>query len=301
MNKYDLIIVGAGSAGLTAGLYAARRGINTAIISKNIGGVANSIMLLENWPGFKGNGMELMKKFYEQVKSYKIDFIMDEVKEIKKQGEKFTMKADGKTFEAKALILATGVKRKDLKIPGEERLKGKGVSYCVTCDGYFFKNKVVAVIGGSDCAAISAIALTDIAKKVYVLYRGEYLRCEDVNSKRLEKNKKVEIVYNAIPLEIKGEDKVESIIIEENKKKREIKLDAVFVEIGSAPLIEFAKDLKLKLDKEEFIIVDKNMKTSVPGVFAAGDITNSDVKQVVVAAAEGAIAAKNSHEYLKKL
>jgi alkyl hydroperoxide reductase subunit F len=298
-DKYDLIIIGAGPAGMTAGIYAARSGLNVAIISKNIGGVTNSILLLENWPGFNGSGGELMKKFYEQMKSYDIDLILEDVTYIRKKGKEFFVKTNKKEIVGKSLILASGTKRRDLKIPGEEKLKGKGVSYCVTCDGFFYKNKTVAVIGGSDCAAVSALALADIAKKVYVFYRGEKLRCEEINSKRLEENKKVEITYGVIPKEIRGNEKVESIVIKDGKE-REIKVDAVFVEIGAIAHTDFAKNLKLKLDKGDYIIVDDEMKSSVEGVFAAGDVTNSKLKQVLVAASQGAIAAKNAYEWLKR-
>ncbi len=300
MEEYDLIIVGAGPAGLTAGIYGARSGLKTAIISKEIGGTANSILLLENWPGFSGTGVELMKKFYDSVKKYDVDFITGEVKSLEKKGKNFIIKMENKEFESKALIIATGSKRKQLKIPGEKELEGRGVSYCITCDAFFFKNKTVAVIGGSDCASGSALALAKVAKKVYVIYRGEHLRCEEIILENLEKNNKIELVYNAIPKEIKGKDNVESLVIKERGKERELKLDGIFVEIGSVPITEFSKNLKLKLDKENNIIVNENMETSVKGVFAAGDVTNSKVKQVLTSSAEGAIAAKNAGEYLKK-
>jgi len=296
MKKYDLIIIGGGPAGLTAGLYAVRSGIKTAIISNNIGGTAVSILELENWPGFKGSGTELMKQFYEQLKSYDIDFVMANVENIKKEKNEFVVETKNEKFISKAIILATGTERRKLKISGEEKLKGKGVSYCVTCDAFFFKNKIVGVIGGSDCAATSALALADLAKKVYVIYRGKKLRCENINSKRLENRKNVEIIYDAIPKEIKGENKVESLIL---GNKKEIKLDGIFIEIGSTPLTKFVKDLKLKLD-ENYIIVDEEMKTSVPGIFAAGDVTHHKLKQVVVASGQGAIAAKSAYEFLKK-
>jgi len=295
-QKYDLIIVGAGPAGLTAGLYAVRSGLKVGIVSKDIGGTANSILELENWPGFKGSGTELMKQFYEQVKKYDVDFIMEDIKNIKKEGEEFIIETKNKNFQSRAVILATGTKRKELNIPGEKELNGKGVSYCVTCDGFFFKDKIVGVIGGSDCAATSALALSDIAKKVYVIYRGGELRCEDINSKKLENKDNVEIIYGAIPKEIKGEDKVKSLIIKNNK---EIELDGLFIEIGSVALTGFVKNLKLKLD-DDYVVVDEEMKTSVAGIFAAGDVTHHKLKQVVVASGQGAIAAKSAYEYLKK-
>lgn len=298
-GKYDVVIVGAGSAGMTAGLYSARNGLKTAIVSKDIGGTANSILVLENWPGFYGSGGELMKKFYDETKKYEIDFIMSEVDSIEKNKKEFLIKTKKGNLISKTIIIATGTERRKLKILGEEKFIGKGVSYCVTCDAFFYKNKTVAVIGGSDCAAVSAVALTNLAKKVYIIYRGEKLRCEEINVERLKKNKKVEIIYKAIPLEVKGKEKVESLIIKDKGKNREIKTDGIFVEIGSTPLVKFIKNLNLKLDKENYIVVDDSMKTSVEGVFAAGDITNSEVKQVITASAQGAIAGKSVHDYLR--
>lgn len=300
MKSYDLIIIGAGPAGLTAGIYAARSGLKTAIISRDIGGTANSILRIENWPGFKGTGQELMKNFYESLKNYKTDLITEEVEKIEKKNKKFLIYTKKENFEAGAIIIATGRERKRLDIPGEERLKGKGVSYCTTCDAFFFKDKITAVIGGSDCAATSALALADVAKKVYVISRAENLKCEAISSKRLNQKNNVELIYNAVPAEIKGKEKVESLIIKDGKKEKEIKLDAVFVEIGSTPITELTKNLGLKLNEEDFIVVDGEMKTSIPGIFAAGDITNFKLKQVLVASSQGAIAAKSADGYLKK-
>ncbi len=298
MKTYDILIIGAGPAGLTAGLYSARNGLKVGIVSKDIGGTVNSILRLENWPGFKGSGAELMKKFYEQVKKYEVDFIIEEVASIEKIGKKFVAKTKNNELECNALIIATGTERKKLKIPGEDEFLGKGVSYCATCDSFFFKNKDVAVIGGSDCATTSALALSDTSKKVYLIYRGEKLKCEDINKERLNKKKNVEIFYNSFPLEILGKEKVEGIRVMSKGKKEDIKVDGVFIEVGSTPLAEFTKKIGLKMDNEKFIKVDENMKTSVVGIYAAGDVTNHKLKQVVVSASQGAIAAKSAYDLL---
>ena len=295
--KYDVVVLGAGPAGLTAGLYAVRSGLKTCVVSKDIGGTANSILMLDNWPGFSGKGVDLMKQFHEQLKKYDVDFIVGDVNKIEKKGEEFSVNVVKQEIKSKAVILATGTERRKLKIPGEEKFKGKGVSYCVTCDAFFFKDKIVAVIGGSDCAATSALALADLTKKVYVIYRGEKLRCEDINSKRLESRKNVEIIYNSIPKEIKGDTKVESFVLEDG---REITVDGIFIEIGSVALTKIFNNLGLKLDKEKHIVVDEQMATSVEGIFAAGDVTNFKLKQVVVAASQGAIAAKSAYEQIKE-
>jgi thioredoxin reductase (NADPH) len=299
MTKYDLVIVGAGPAGLTAGIYAARSGLKTAIVSKDIGGTANSILVIENWPGYKGTGSKLMKSFYEGVKEYDIKFIMGDVENIKKKGNEFIVKTKKEEIQSRGIVFATGTERRKLNIGGEKELSGRGISYCVTCDSFFFKNKVVAVVGGSDCAATSALALSDIAKKVYIFYRGEKLRCEDITSDRLRNKENVEIHYNSLPLEIIGKEKVEGLVIDEKGNERKIELDGIFVEVGSTPMTKCLKDLDLKLDKENQIIVDENMKTSVEGMFAAGDVTNHKLKQVIVSASQGAIAAKSAYEYIR--
>jgi len=302
MKTYDILIIGAGPAGLTAGLYSARNGLKTGIISKDIGGTVNFILRIENWPGFKGSGAELIKKFYEHIKEYEIDFIIEEVVSIEKseKDKKFIVKTNKQEIECKALIIATGTERKKLNIQGEEKFLGKGISYCATCDSFFFKNKDVAVIGGSDCATTSALAFSDIAKKVYLIYRGEKLKCENINEERLKEKKNVEIFYNSFPLEILGKEKVEEIKIMFENKKKNIKLDGIFIEIGSSPLAEFTKNLGLKMDEEKFIHVDENMKTSVDGVYAAGDVTNQKLKQVLVSASQGAIAAKSAYDWMNK-
>lgn len=301
MEKFDVVIIGAGPAGLTAGLYAARSGLKTAIISKDIGGTTNSILVLENWPGFTGSGTELMKKFYDQLRDYDdVEFVMSDVEKVSKKTDGFLVKTKKEEFSSKAIIIATGTERRKLNIPGEKELTGKGVSYCVTCDAFFFKDKVVGVIGGSDCAAVSAIALADLCKKVYIIYRGERLRCEDINVERLKERENVEMIYHAVPLKIIGEEKVRAIEIQEKGQNEHIELDGVFVEIGSIPLNKFAEDLGLKLDNEGYIEVDENMNTSIKGVFAAGDITNQKLKQVVVASGQGSIAAKSAYNYLSK-
>jgi len=304
MKQYDILIIGAGPAGLTAGLYSARSGLKTGIVSKDIGGTSNSILMIENWPGYSGSGAELMKKFYEQVKKYDVNFIIDEVSSIengkfdKEKDKEFIVKTKKQEFSCKSLIIATGTERKKLKIPGEVEFLGKGVSYCATCDSFFFKGKDVAVIGGSDCATTSALALSDIAKKVYLIYRGEKLKCENINEERLKKKKNVDIFYNSFPLGILGKEKVEGIDVMSQGKKKKIKVDGIFIEVGSAPLAEFTKNINLKMDDEKFIHVDENMKTSVDGIYAAGDVASGKLKQVVVSSAQGAIAAKAAYDWL---
>ncbi len=301
MKEFDVVIIGAGPAGMTAGIYAVRSSLKTAVVSKNIGGTANSILSLENWPGYIGAGSFLMKKFYDHLNSYKeVEILIEEVESIKKTDDGFLLKLKKQELKSKTIIIATGTERKKLGIPGENELTGRGVSYCVTCDGFFFKNKIVGVVGGSDCAATSALALADIAKKVYIFYRGEKLRCEEITTEKIEQKPNTEIFYNAIPKKILGEEKVTGLVISENGKEKTIELDGIFVEIGGVAIIDFTKDLELELTKEKQIVVDDKMQTSVKGIFACGDVTNTLLNQVVIASAEGAIAARSARDFLSK-
>jgi thioredoxin-disulfide reductase len=300
MKTYDAIIIGGGPAGLTAALYLGRNALKTAVISADIGGTTNSIPELENWPGFKGSGPELMQQMYKQVKEYNIDFIMRSAKNISRLKEGFVVITEKEEIRTKALIVATGTERKKLNLPDEVKFIGKGISYCATCDGFFFKNKKVCVIGGSDCAAIAALSLAGIAKSVDIFYRGTKLRCEAITLQRLSDKKNVKIHYNSFPKKIIGKDFVEGIEIEEKGKKKTYNLDGIFIEIGSLPITELLKKLNVKLDEEKQVIIDDNMNTSVMGVFAAGDVTNQKLKQVIVAAGQGAIAAKAAYDYLAR-
>jgi thioredoxin reductase (NADPH) len=298
-DNYDVVIVGAGPAGMTAGIYAARSGLKTLVLANTLGGTANSIVSIENWPGFKGTGMELMKKFYEHLNLYEVQVVLGEVLEIEKKGKEFSVKILGKEFIGKAVILATGIKRESSKIPGEEKFVGKGVSYCATCDAFFYKNRGVAFITKEDCNPEEILAVAKVAGKVHIITEAKKLKCEGELKKSPDKGK-IEIITNAVAKEIVGKEKVEGLKIKTEKEEKEIILDGIFIEMGALALTKFAKNLKLKLDKENNVVVDENMRSSVPGVFAAGDVTNSKVKQVVTASAQGAIAAKNVNDWLKE-
>jgi len=297
-ESYDIFVVGAGPAGMTAALYAVRSGLKTILVSRTLGGTVNSIKEIENWPGYNGPGIELMKSFYNQLKTYPIEVILEDVQNIEKKGKEFYVKTGGKEFYTKEVILATGIKRRDLKIKGEERLKGKGVSYCATCDGFFFKGKDVAFIVKEDSKIEDIVTLSNLANKVYVLC-DKKLKCEK-DLKKFVKNEKIEIIYGGVPQEIFGDKKVESLWIKSASGERELKVDGIFIEVGTTPTTEFTKKLGLKLDKDKFIVIDENMETSVKGIFAAGDVTNSKLKQVLTASSQGAIAAKNAGDFLEK-
>ena len=299
--EYDILILGTGPAGMTAAIYASRYGLKTLIIGKDIGGSASWAHKIENYPGFIGNGDKLMKKFHKQALSFGAKLVKEEVISIKRQAENFEVyTASGKKIEGKTIVLAQGAKKRKLDINGEEEFLGKGVSTCVTCDGRFFKGKIVAVIGSGNSACNSALVMTDIAKKVYLIHK-EKLNCEKVILEKIRKRENLEMMSDAKALGITGKDSVSGITIDKCGKKEKLEVEGVFIEIGSLPTTEVAMILGIKIDEKGYVITTENMETNVPGIFAAGDIVRSGLKQVIVAAAQGAIAARSAQDYLAKL
>lgn len=254
---------------------------------------------VENWPGEKEiSGFELMKKFKGHVEKFNVEIKDGEVVDAKKEGEGFTVTTSkNEKYKAKTLLLALGLKRKKLGIPGEGKYAGKGVSRCAVCDAAFYKGKVVGVAGGSNAAANSAILLSRFAKKVYIIYRKEEIRAEPILKEEIKNNDKIEIINNAQVKEICGKDFVDSVILDSGKK---LPLDGLFVEIGGMPSTVLAEGLGVRLDENKLIMVDDAQSTSVPGVFAAGDITTGSNKlmQIVTAAAEGAVAVTSAYKFL---
>ncbi len=300
MKNYDVLIIGAGPAGLTSGLYSARKGMKVGIISKDVGGTTNTITELDNWPGFSGSGKEFIVKFTKQLDKYDLDFIEDETILISKVEKEFIVKTKKGELKSKSIILATGMERKKLRIPGEEEFLGKGISYCTTCDAFFFKDKEVAIVVENNCDIDPVLILSDIAKKVYFICLEKKLECDANQSKTLEERKNIEFFYNSKPIKISGKEKVEKLEIQNEEKNKKLKVDGVFIEIGSTPLDEITKNLGVKMDDQKFIEVDANMQTSVEGIYAAGDITNQKLKQVIVASAQGAIASKSAYSWINK-
>jgi thioredoxin reductase (NADPH) len=293
---YDVTILGAGPAGLTAAIYASRYGMDTLVISKDIGGMANLAHKIENYPGYEGSGFELMKKFQGQAEKNGAEFLHEEVFDVSIDEDGFVVQTSKNTgIHTKTIIVSLGTEKRKLGVSGEDSLLGKGVSYCATCDAPFFKNKTVAVVGGSDSAAMAAMILAEHSKKVYVVYRGKDLRCEGSVLKNLKKNKKIEILCNRDVKEIAGKEAVESIILDD---KRKVEVDGVFIEIGNLPVTNIAYKLGVKIDENKYIHVNQNMETNVRGIFAAGDAVKSKLKQVVVASAQGATAAKSAFDYV---
>lgn len=304
-KKYDLVIVGSGPAGLSASIYASRFGVEHIIVGGLLGGQISDTHHIDNYLGIEDvTGFEFAQKIGKHAKKYGVEIVPMIANKIEKENGFFKLSVDnGKEIRAKAILLATGTKRRKLGIKGEEKFSGKGVSYCATCDGFFYKNKTVAVIGGSDSAAGAAIYLADIAKKVYLIYRKEGLRCEPYWKKLIEGNKRIEVIYSTNVVEMLGQEKLEKIRLDkEHGGSSEITLDGIFIEAGSDPNIDFARDLDLEEDENKYIKIKADCSTSLEGVWAAGDITDGSDKfrQVITAAAEGAIAARSIFNYLKK-
>jgi len=302
---YDLIILGAGPAGFSASIYASRYKINHVIIGSIFDSSTAKAHLLENWPGEKSiKGFDLVNNFQNHAKGFGVEIFQENVVEIKKENNIFTIKTNlDKIYQAKAILIALGTKHRKLNIPGEAEFLGKGVSYCAVCDGPFFKEKIVAVVGGSNSAVMAATMLSEHAQKVYLIYRGKPLRCEPLVLERVENNPKIEIVYNTNIVKVSGEKKVESIEIDnEYQGSKEIKLDGVFIEAGSVPSVSLLKDLEINVDEAGYIIIDNDGSTNTKGVYAAGDITNGSngLRQIITAASEGAIAATSIYKYLKE-
>jgi len=298
---YDVIIVGAGPAGLTAAIYASRRNLKTLVLSKGLSDQVSETPHIENYPGFeKIEGYKLIQKFEEQVRDFGVKITFEEVVEITPKGKKFIVKTvTKKRYEGKTVILAFGKIPRTLNIPGEKEFTGKGVSYCATCDAPFFKNKTVAVIGGGNAALDAALLLTKIAKKVYLVHRRDEFRGFEAEVDKIKKRKNVELVLSHIAVKFKGDKVLKSMIVESKKTggRKELKVAGAFVEIGSKVKSDFVKDL-VKLDKKNHIVTNNNCETSRPGVFAAGDVTDTPFKQIVVAAGEGAKAGLNVYNYL---
>ena len=310
MEEYDIIIIGAGPAGLTAGIYAGRQNSKTLVIDKSsAGGLGLEVPMMQNYPGFESiSGMELIQKMKAQSENYCEILENTVIDSIEKTEDGFHLKTkyspllmteddDGaKEFIAKSIILATGASHRHLNIPGEEEFLGRGVAYCATCDGMFFIGKDVLMVGGGNSAAAESLYLKNLGCNVKLVHRRDELRCEHHLQKALEENG-IEVLWNSTIEEIKGEMMVNSVTLLRDGVEEDYKTDAVFVAIGDDPSNDLAKDLGVALDEGGYIITDKKQATNVKGVYSAGDITGG-VKQWIVACGEGAVAAISAYEDL---
>lgn len=299
MEKYDLIIIGAGPAGLSAAVYAARYKLNTLILSKSMGGMAAVAHKVCNFPSYTEiKGFDLMQKCLKQVEELKVPIIYDEVLKIEKDKKNFSVFTEKKKYNCKKIIFAGGCERIRLKVNGEGKFLGRGVSYCATCDAAFFKNKIVCVVGGSDAALTAALLLSEYASKVYIIYRKEkFFRSEPAWIELVEKEKKIETIFNEEVIEIIGKDSVEEVKLKSGKL---LKTQGIFIEIGSVPETESLNSLNVKKTENGYILTDKTQKTNIDGLYAAGDVIDSQLKQIVTAASQGAIAAYSVYQDIKR-
>lgn len=305
ITVYDIIILGAGPAGLTAAIYATRSGWKTLVLDKMpmAGGTVANVPIIENWPGTSSiSGQEFSNKLAEHAEKTGAELkLFDEVTEVDFSGKVKKIKTAAEELEAHAIIITMGTTHADLGVPGEEKLKGMGVSYCAPCDGSFFKDKDVAVIGGGNSALGQALYLAKIARTVTLIHRRDIFRAEEALIDQVKAEKKVLFLFNSIVSEIVGEEKVNGVKVKNvlTGKENLVKLDGVFIYAGLNPnTAVFGK--WLKLDELGFILTDENMRTNVPGVFAAGDVRATPLRQIVTAASDGAIAAMAAGKYVRE-
>lgn len=307
MNNYgfDTLILGGGPAGLSAAIYAARGACTTAIIDTSmLGGQPTNYLELENYPGFGLiDGFDLMEKFEQHVDKFGVaKFPMQEIESIDLTSKIKTIITKEANFQAKTVIIATGAQPKKMEIAGEKEFTGRGVSYCAVCDGAFYKEKTVAVVGGGNAAVEEAMYLTKFADKVYIIHRRDALRADKIVQERAFKNEKIEFILDTIPKEVLGNNTVHTLVIENVKTKEitDLKVDGVFPYIGYSANTESFNG-QLKQDNAGFIITDDTMQTSADGVFAVGDVRTTPLRQVITAAADGAVGAVHAIKYLETL
>ena len=305
MDDQKLIIIGGGPAGLTAGLYASRAHLKTILLEAMIpSGQAYMTERIENYPGFPDgiSGRELIERFAKQATKFGLEIQQfTKVDSVALDGGKKVVTAGEKKFSASALIIATGAQANKVGIPGEEEFTGKGVSYCATCDGAFFKDQNVAVVGGGDTALEDALYLSRLARKVFVIHRRDQLRAQKVLQDRAMNNDTIEIIWNTVPKAITGEG-TEKIFLLENVKdatKRELAVSGVFIAVGQSPNTDFVRGV-VELDNKGYIITDHDCATSVPGIFAAGDVRQKGLRQISTAVGDGALAVAAVEKYIER-
>ena len=302
---YDLIIIGAGPAGLTAGIYATRAKLNTVLLERlNPGGLVASTDWVENYPGFpKGiSGAELMKKMEAQAVKFGLEIVsFKEANSAELKSQTKTIKVDDEEFRAKAVILASGTEPKKLNIPGEEKFKGRGVSYCATCDGAFFQGKDVVVIGGGSSGIQEGLFLTRFVNNITVVEFMPHLNAEKILQERAHKNAKFKFFVSHMATSINGENQVESVTIKnrESGEEKTFRAAGVFVYVGWDPKTEFLKG-QVDLDKWGYVVAGEDTKTSVPGVFAAGDVREKELRQITTAVSDGSVAAFMAERYIEE-
>lgn len=300
---YEVLIIGAGPAGMTAAIYAARAGYKTAILEHGVpGGQAATTDMIENYPGFPEgiSGPELMMKFFEQTQTFGVEMIYEQVQSLDVSGEIKKVVTDKQTIEAKTVVIASGAKPRTLGVANEGRLRGRGVSYCATCDGFFFRDQPVAVVGGGDTAVEEAMYLTKMCASVTLIHRRDELRANKLAQSRAFANEKLHIMYDTVVDEIVGEDKVTQLKLRNKKTDETSTLDVngVFIFVGYLPNASFLP-AELEVDAQGYIITDEEMATNVPGVFAVGDVRQKKLRQVTTAVGDGGAVMHAIEDYLR--
>jgi len=301
----DVIIIGSGPAGYTAAIYAARAQLNPLLIASSVepGGELMKTTEVENYPGFPEGAMgpDLMANFQAQAERFGTEILFDDVIEVDLKGDvKIVKTGAGETFEAKTVIISTGAAYRELGLPKEKQLSGHGVSWCATCDGFFFREKTIAVVGGGDSAMEEANFLTKFASKVYVIHRRDTLKASKIMQQRAFDNPKIEFIWNSGIAELKGEGKLEGVVLENTVtgEKSDLALDGLFIAIGNDPRVWLVEN-QVELTEERFIKVEgRSSRTTLPGVFAAGDVIDPTYRQAITAAGSGCVAALDAEHYL---
>jgi len=305
---HDLLIIGGGPGGISAGIYSAIYKLNTVIVTKNIGGTIKDAPKVENYPGIgRKNSQETINAFKDHLDLFDVPVEKDEeIVIIRKSEEGFkAFTRSGKEYEAKSVLIATGTQVRKLNVPGEDDFRGKGVSYCAVCDAPLFADAVVGVVGGSDAAAKEALLLSEHAEKVYIIYRGEEIHPEPILKKRVMKKVeegKIEVINNTNVKEIIGEQMMEKVKLDrEHEGSDELELEGLFISIGGVPLTEITRDLGIEVNKMGAIVINEKMETNVKGIYAAGDVTDNNFKQIITAAYQGSRAIKEAYTYINSV
>ncbi len=305
VKEFDTVILGGGPAGFSAGIYTARGNVSTAILDVSmLGGQPSNYLELENYPAFmKIGGFDLMEKFEEHADMFGVQkFPMQEIESVDLVSSPKVIKTKVFEFLAKTVIIATGAKPMKLSVKGENEFLGRGVSYCAVCDGAFYKDKIVAVVGGGNSAVEEAIYLTKFASKVYLIHRRDELRADKIIQERAKKNEKIEFIWNSVVSEIQGAELVNNLVLKDTNTNEQSNLavDGIFPYIGITPHVENISG-QIAQDKSGFILTDETMKTSIDGVYAVGDVRKTPLRQVITAASDGAVAGVYAVKYIESL
>ncbi|RSJ92498.1 Thioredoxin reductase [Streptococcus cristatus] len=299
---YDTMIIGAGPAGMTAALYAARSNLKVALLERGIyGGQMNNTAEIENYPGYaRISGPELAEKMFEPLENLGVEHLFGQVEKIEDHGDYKKIITEDEVFETKAVILAPGANHRHLGVPGEEEYNSRGVSYCAVCDGAFFRDEDLLVVGGGDSAVEEAIFLTRFAKSVTIVHRRDQLRAQKLLQERAFANEKISFIWDSVVKEIKGDDRRVTSVVFENVKTGQISesdFGGVFVYVGLDPVSDFVKDLGI-CDEAGWIVTDQHMKTAIAGIYAIGDVRQKDLRQITTAVGDGAVAGQEVYKYI---